>query len=200
MGFCSHFHLYFWSNSILLNGSWGGQLAVIALWRFHRHGMIFLSFSEKGTGVVQSRIFRLTNMNQSWKTLTVFLDLWKVFSERSSLVKHVKLMSPGLFDIPAGPNTLLLWAVVWSVCLCVCVRGDVNERVIFCRMQICEQPCLYFRDQPQKRQTKETGMGVDLEIRGLTGVLNWMILSHVYRPLLTIPGIFLLFFSRSFWR
>ncbi len=37
------------------------------------------------------------------------------------------------------------------------------------------------RDQPQKkRQTKETGMGVNLEIRGLTGVLNWLMLSYVY--------------------
>lgn len=155
MGFCSHFHPYSWSNSILLNGSWGGQLAVNALWRFRRHGMIFLSFSEKGTGLVQSRIFRLTNMNRSWKTLTVILDSWKVLWERSSLVKHVKLMTPGLFDIPAGPNTLLLWAVVWSVCLCVCVRGDVNERVIFCRMQICEQPCLYVEISHKKDKQKK---------------------------------------------
>lgn len=48
----------------------------------------------------------------------------------------------------------------------------MNERVIFCHMQICEQPCLYVEISHKKRQTKETGMGVNLEIRGLTGVLN----------------------------
>lgn len=118
--FCSHFHLYSWSNSILLKGSWGEQLAVIALWGFRRHGIICLFFKWKRHWT-QSRILRLTNMNRSWKTLTVFLDSWKVLWEKTSLVKHVKLMCPGLLDIPAGPNTLLLWAVVWSVCLFVCM-------------------------------------------------------------------------------
>lgn len=39
--------------------------------------------------------------------MTEILDLRKVLLESSSLVNQVKLMSPGLLNIPAGPNTLL---------------------------------------------------------------------------------------------
>jgi len=40
-------------------------------------------------------------------------------------------------------------------------------------MQICEQPCVYVEISHKKTNKKnKTGMGVNLEIRGLTGVLN----------------------------
>lgn len=42
----------------------------------------------------------------------------------------------------------------------------MNERVIFCFMQICEQPCVYVEISHKKKKKK------NLEIRGLTGVLN----------------------------